>query len=511
MRKRVTVAIALSVGLSASGAVASQFHIQNESDAGRLILFDDGDRVATYAWRDPHVRRPYFANVFAPRGVSVTRPFPPRVGIDPADHDDMHPGIWLAFGDVSGADFWRGDGLVRHGGFLAGPITADNSVRFVVLNEYVHERKTICREQATHEIRRHELGYLFLFDSTFHAIERVEFGDQQEMGLGIRMATPLRVAAGSGRIVDSEGRVNESETWGERADWCDYSGTIDGRRVGVVLMPDPRNFRTSRFHSRDYGLTVANPFADHGFRRGEPRRTVVGPGHRFHIRFGVLVYRADQSGPIDASSVYRNFLRELGVPGVPSGASWRRHTIDDASQGADGVRAADVDGDGRADLTVGWEEGGEVRVYLNPGPGRVAESWPRVRVGATPSVEDAVFVDVDADGQLDVVASCEGAERSVYACLADGGADLLRSDGWTSSPFPALAESQRWMFALPIQVDDVGGVDLVLGSKGRGASVGWLRAPGRARRLSDWEWRPICHAGWIMSLRSIDVDADGDL
>ena len=60
--------------------------------------------------------------------------------------------------------------------------------------------------------------------------------------------------------------------------------------------------------------------------------------------------------------------------------SWRRHTIDDTSRGADGVRLADVNGDGRPDITTGWEEGGVVRVYLNPGPKKSKQSWPLVTV-----------------------------------------------------------------------------------------------------------------------------------
>ena len=48
-------------------------------------------------------------------------------------------------------------------------------------------------------------------------------------------------------------------------------------------------------------------------------------------------------------------------------APWRRHTIDGSSRGADGVRLADVNADGRPDIVTGWEEGGITRVYLNPG------------------------------------------------------------------------------------------------------------------------------------------------
>ena len=77
---------------------------------------------------------------------------------------------------------------------------------------------------------------------------------------------------------------------------------------------------------------------------------------------------------------------------------WVRHTIDNSSRGADGVRLADINRDGLPDIVTGWEEGGVVRAYLMPQRQRVRMPWPHVTVGEVPSVEDAVFVDLDSDG-----------------------------------------------------------------------------------------------------------------
>jgi hypothetical protein len=65
------------------------------------------------------------------------------------------------------------------------------------------------------------------------------------------------------------------------------------------------------------------------------------------------------------------------------------------------------------------------------------------------------------------------------------------------------------MFAMPMQIDGVGPVDIVLGSKGPGAKVGWLQAPVMPN-LAAWKWNPISDAGWIMSLHQHDIDRDGD-
>jgi len=195
----------------------------------------------------------------------------------------------------------------------------------------------------------------------------------------------------------------------------------------------------------------------------------------------------------------------------PSGDPWTRHTIDNSSHGADGVRMKDVNGDGRLDITTGWEEGGVVRVYLQPSVDKVGEAWPAVTVGKVKSAEDVVFADLDGDGAVDVVSSCEGNTRTMFVHWAPKKpGDYLTAAAWKTQEIPATKNRQSWMFAVPIQIDGNSGIDLVVASKGDGASIGWLEAPADARDLDAWTYHKLYDATWIMSLRAIDLDGDGD-
>lgn len=197
-------------------------------------------------------------------------------------------------------------------------------------------------------------------------------------------------------------------------------------------------------------------------------------------------------------------------PPWPEGA-WTRHTIDDTSAGADGVRLADLDGDGHLDIVSPWEQGGRIRVYRNPGESSVREPWPAVEVGAVGDPEDAFFVDLDGDGALDVVSSCEGETRSIYVHWAPKDhSRLMDPEAWTTEELPAASGEARWMFAEAMQVDGKNGIDLVAGAKGDGARLGWFEGPEDPRNLSGWEWHPLYEAGWLMTIRLHDFDGDGD-
>ena len=148
------------------------------------------------------------------------------------------------------------------------------------------------------------------------------------------------------------------------------------------------------------------------------------------------------------------------------------HVVDNTSRGADGVRLMDVNNDGLLDIATGWEEGGVIRTYLHPGPRKAKQPWPHTEVGKVKSPEDAVFTDLDGDGNYEVVSSCEGKARTLFFHWAPASGSKVKAAEWDTQAVPVTAGKQSWMFALPLQVDGVG-MDLVLGSKGGGATIGW--------------------------------------
>jgi hypothetical protein len=213
---------------------------------------------------------------------------------------------------------------------------------------------------------------------------------------------------------------------------------------------------------------------------------------------------------VAASFVIAFFL--MAISHCQSAEPWQRHTIDNSSRGADGVRMMDINDDGHLDIATGWEEGGVIRVYLNPGPEKANELWPAVTVGTVKSPEDAVFADLDSDGATDVVSSCEGKTRTMFFHWAPKSPDqYLKPDAWKTAAVPCTAKQQSWMFALPMDVDGRNGVDLIVSSKGENASIGWLESPADPRNVSDWKYHRLRDAGWIMSLVAYDMDNDGDL
>ena len=226
----------------------------------------------------------------------------------------------MSFGDISGSDYWRIMARVRHAKFVDEPHGGPGEGTFAVQNEYLDQKdpsKVVCNEIARYTFRVIPEGYLLLWDSTFSADKDFYFGDQEEMGLGFRVATPLRVGAsgqgnlppGNGTILDSEGRKNEKQIWGNSAKWCDYSGTMAGQLVGMTIFTHPDNLRPSWFHARDYGLLEANQFGRKAFGKGDASKVVVRAGEKLRLRYGVLIHSGPPDSHPDLASAYQEYVR----------------------------------------------------------------------------------------------------------------------------------------------------------------------------------------------------------
>jgi hypothetical protein len=276
-----------------------------DNKQGTLRISLDGHHVADYVYEDAQLPRPYFASVKAPNGMQVTRTQPPDPSKDVADHPLFHPGIWLSFGDLNGSDYWRLGAKMKFVRFEQSPQATADGGKFAARYLYLDQKdpeQVVCEELFRCQIAKQPAGTLIIWDSTFTSDNEFAFGDQEEMGLGIRMATILRsepqargeIPPGTGTILDAEGRQNGAEVWGHAAPWCDYSGTIDGQKVGAALFCHPENFRPSWFHARDYGLLVANPFGRKAFKQGEASRVVVKPAEELRLRYGILLHSGEQ-------------------------------------------------------------------------------------------------------------------------------------------------------------------------------------------------------------------------
>jgi hypothetical protein len=275
------------------------------SGDGKVVVTVDHEPIATYVYADAAIPRPYFAHVKSPGGRQVTRNHPPIEGKDRTDHDTMHPGIWMAFGDLDGSDFWRNKAKIVHKSFLREPEGGAGSGSFTEEKHYLRaDGSLVCREEFRCSIHVCDGGYLLTWDSTFRGNEAFCFGDQEEMGLGLRVATPISEVDG-GHLQDSEDRRGAKKIWSHAAAWCDYSGSVDGRRIGMTLMCHPDNFRESWMHARDYGFVAANPFGRKAMKKGPPSKVVVKPGTELRLRYAVWVHAGDAGQDTDAPNFGR--------------------------------------------------------------------------------------------------------------------------------------------------------------------------------------------------------------
>lgn len=304
----------LMFGTLAGSNLAADPTIRFAMEERQVRIYVGSQEVADYVFLDRDISRPYFAHVKTLSGKQVSRNHPPREGVDKMDHANLHPGIWLSFGDINGHDYWRLKAKTKHVRFLEPPEVVADVGKFRVLNHYLatDSDAVVCSEVCEVQVTLVDGGYRITMTSEFKATEgELRFGDQEEMGLGVRVATPLAVEKKlGGRILDSENRINGANVWGKTAKWCDYAGPLDGNWVGMTILTSPKNFRPCWSHARDYGFVAMNPFGLNAFTQAATNDVIVKMGESLRIGYAVVVHESVKESGFKAQAAYEQFVAQ---------------------------------------------------------------------------------------------------------------------------------------------------------------------------------------------------------
>jgi STE24 endopeptidase len=265
--------------------------------------------------------KPFLAPLRSPDGIIVTRRFPMQEIAGESHDHPHHRGLWIGYGDVDNVNFWenepnsstsKGNPSVKgkvvllsldalKPGKQSGSITANFEWQAPGRGAILEERRTMTF-YAARDVRRVDV------EAVVTARQEADFGDTKEGFFAIRVADSMAGKNG-GIIRNSAGAETEKNVWGKRADWVDYSGTVDGQKVGITIYDDPRNYNhPPRWHVRNYGLFAVNPF---GVKDFDPQSTDHGgyhlhPGESFTFRYKVIIHPGDMPVP-PAAQASANF------------------------------------------------------------------------------------------------------------------------------------------------------------------------------------------------------------
>ena len=303
-----------------------ELHAQQANNDVRIkatkeaIEFSIGDELVTRYLIASSRPKPIFWPVNAPGSVPLTRSWPlaERQPGEAIDHPHQQS-AWFCHGDVipegialkskikgiAGVDFWSI--APGHGNMVCtsvgDPINSKGAASIVTKNEWrttegtkiLDETRTIYLYASPTSKAR-----MIVVKSDLHAsVCNITFGDTKEGAFGIRINDVINAGkTGKGKIQNAEGKIGEKACWGQISAWCDYSGPINDKLVGLTILADPKNQYPSCWHVRGYGLMAANPFgrakhAQFPAVKGNNDLVKLSQGQHLRFRYGMLLHEGD--------------------------------------------------------------------------------------------------------------------------------------------------------------------------------------------------------------------------
>jgi hypothetical protein len=327
----VVVALTLVV-LSLCTALPAWAQVTIKRGPEQIAVDIDGKPFTVFYIGGANLNRPYLHPLRMASGKIVNRSFPAgQLPGETVDHPH-HAGLFYGHGDVNGFNYWAIQNVAADpskpsatmGRIVLKDVTAVKSGKAsgtvaVVLSWLKPDGGPLLTETRRMTFHAHPELRIIDFDFELTAIEKAVFRDTKEGTFAMRMATPLDEPPAkdkpgalprTGKLVNAQGGERESNVWGKRSEWVDYSGVLDGEKVGVVMMDHPGNPRHPTYwHSRGYGLHSINPFGVSDFLNDKTQNgsLTIEPGQRVRFRYRVIIHPG--ASPARIAELYKQFAQ----------------------------------------------------------------------------------------------------------------------------------------------------------------------------------------------------------
>jgi methane monooxygenase PmoA-like len=280
------------------------------------------------------LNRPYLHPLRSASGRIVNRSFPAgQLPGETTDHPH-HAGLFYGHGDVNGYNYWaienvptaRSSANTTMGRIVLKDVLSVKSGKEsgtvdVVFNWLKPDGTPLVIETRKMTFYAHPDLRIIDFDFDFSAIGKVVFRDTKEGTFAMRLATALEepsvqnqgkaaVPSRTGKLMNAQGAEREANVWGRRSEWVDYSGTLDGEPVGVVMMDHPDNpGHPTYWHSRGYGLHSINPYGVSDFLNDKAHdgSLTLEPGQHVRFRYRVIIHAGASRASL--ATMYSQYAR----------------------------------------------------------------------------------------------------------------------------------------------------------------------------------------------------------
>jgi hypothetical protein len=304
-------------------ALSSSAQVKITPGAEKIAIEINGKPFSDFYVAGKEVSKPYLWPLCAATGTYITRMWPMEKVAEEFDGDSYkgaknkkpdhqhQRGMWFAHDSVINAagqklDFWNNEfsyqtpnrgriALKKLGEIKSGKDQGSVTATFE-WSDMDGSKPPLLTETRVMTFYGSPDTRTFDLDITLTALQKVTFGDGKDGVLGVRLRPILQEDLGTGHISNADGLVGEKALWGKPSNWCDYSGEINGEKVGIAILDHPSNpNHPVRWHARAYGLFAANPFGLSVFTNDKSKiaSMTLEAGQSARFRYRIVIHPGD--------------------------------------------------------------------------------------------------------------------------------------------------------------------------------------------------------------------------